>query len=334
MIFEIPKPYINKLSLLDTQIAIKLAKDTFEKRLSQNLNLIRVSAPLFVRPETGLNDYLNGKELPVKFHLPNLKCDVEIVQSLAKWKRYALGKYRFSKGQGLYTDMNAIRPNEDTDNLHSIYVDQWDWEIIIDEKERNQNFLKEIINKIVLSLNETDKVLKTRFPKLSLKINEEVFFITSEELLKKYPTLTPKEREDAICREKKLVFIIGIGDILSDGSVHDLRAPDYDDWSLNGDLLIWYPILNCAVELMSMGIRVDAKSLREQLHKANNLERLSLPFHQDVLNNNLPLTIGGGIGQSRLCLILLEKFHLCEVQSSTWKEEDIKILKQIGVNIL
>lgn len=334
MIFQISQPYINKLSLIDTQIAIKLVKDTFERKLAKNLNLIRVSAPLFVRPETGLNDYLNGTELPVSFTLKNLQCDVEIVQSLAKWKRYALGKYRFSEGQGLYTDMNAIRPCEETDNLHSIYVDQWDWEIIISQEKRNLNYLQKIVRLITKSLKETEEVVRSKFPVLNFEINDDVYFITSEELLQKYPNLNPKEREDAICKEKKLVFIIGIGNELSDGTVHDTRAPDYDDWALNGDLLIWYPLLDCSVELSSMGIRVDAQALKNQLAKANNLDRLNLPFHQEVINGTLPLTIGGGIGQSRICLLLLEKFHLCEVQSSTWKEEDIRVLENLGINIL
>jgi len=334
MIYQIPKPYVNKLSLLETQKGIKIVKDTFERKLAKNLNLIRVSAPLFVRPETGLNDYLNGVELPVKFNLPNLGCDVEIVQSLAKWKRYALGKYHFSEGQGLYTDMNAIRPFECTDNLHSIYVDQWDWELVISREDRNLTFLKKIVRLIIKSLKETHLILKNEFPILDLEINEDIYFITSEELLQKYPHLSPKEREDAICKEKKTVFIIGIGDKLSNGIPHDKRSPDYDDWSLNGDILVWYPILSRAVELSSMGIRVDANSLQEQLIKAQNLDRLQLPFHQDVIHERLPLTIGGGIGQSRLCLILLEKFHLCEVQSSTWLEEDFHVLEEMGVNVL
>src|SRR5690554_3131457 len=330
----VPKNYHNKLSLIETQKAIKLIKDRFEKKLADNLNLIRVSAPLFVRPETGLNDNLTGNEKPVSFSLSKLGFNVEIVQSLAKWKRNALGKYGFSKGEGLYTDMNAIRPDEETDNLHSIYVDQWDWEKVIDEKERNLDYLKDVVRTIVRTLSEVNTYIKTFYPILDFEVEDNVYFITGEELLKKYPNLSPKDREHEICKIKKTVFIIGIGHDLSNGKPHDIRSPDYDDWSLNGDILIWSPLLNSAVEITSMGIRVDDKTLKQQLKKANMQTKENLPFHQNVINKKLPLTIGGGIGQSRICQLLLEKIHIGEVQTSVWCEEDIETFKNIGAYIL
>jgi len=289
---------------------------------------------LFVEPGTGLNDNLNGIEKPVCFKLPKLNKEVEIVQSLAKWKRFALGKYQFSEGMGIYTDMNAIRPEEETDNLHSIYVDQWDWEKVININERSIAYLKAVVINIINCLADTNDLLKQTFPLLSFEVERDVYFITSEDLLKMYPDFSPKERENAICREKKTVFIIGIGDKLSNGLPHDNRAPDYDDWGLNGDILVYYPLLDMAVELSSMGIRVDQKAILRQLEISNCLDRQILPFHKAIINNELPLTIGGGIGQSRLCLILLEKLHIGEVQVSTWNEEDILAAKNYSALIL
>ncbi len=334
MIFELKKTYKNKLTLIDSQIAIKLVKDNFERKLAKNLNLIRVSAPLFVDPKTGLNDNLSGIEVPVGFNLTKLNQRVEIVQSLAKWKRMALGKYDFPIGTGLYTDMNAIRPDEETDNIHSIYVDQWDWEMVISDEERNVEFLKDIVRKIVLSLTETNKILRETFPTLTFEVNEDVYFITSEELLQMYPNLSSKERENKICQDKKTVFIIGIGEKLSNGESHDSRSPDYDDWSLNGDILIWNPILEMAFEISSMGIRVNKSSLIKQLENDNKTDRLNYGYHQNIVNGKYPLTIGGGIGQSRVCQLLLEKLHIGEVQVSTWLEEDLIALNQIGAHIL
>lgn len=326
--------YENKLSLIDTQLAIKLAKDTFERKLAEALDLTRVSAPLFVYPDTGLNDNLSGVERPVSFDILDTKKVAEIVHSLAKWKRMALGKYEFPIGKGLYTDMNAIRRDEEMDNLHSIYVDQWDWEKSISSEDRTVAYLEDVVRKIVKCLVETKKIINENFKSLTLEFEENVHFITSEELLQKYPNLSSKERENAICKEYKTVFILGIGDKLSNGEPHDMRAPDYDDWALNGDILIWYEPLNRAIELSSMGIRVDKNSLIVQLEKKNCMDRKELPYHQAVLNDTIPLTIGGGIGQSRICLVMLEKVHIGEVQASIWKEEDIEELRKLGVELL
>ena len=330
----IPKEYTSKLDLIDTEKAIKLAKDTFEKKLADHLSLIRVSAPLFVLSDSGLNDNLNGHERPVCFDIKESGKNAEIVHSLAKWKRKALGKYKFEVGDGLYTHTNAIRRDEETDNLHSLYVDQWDWEKIITKKERNLDFLKNIVCKINLALIETKDIINQTFKTLSLSLNNEVFFITAEELLLLYPDASPKERENLICKEKKNVFIIGIGDALSNGEKHDGRAPDYDDWELNGDFLLWYEPLNCAIEISSMGIRVDRHSLLYQLEKSNNTSRLKFEYHQKIVNDELPLTIGGGIGQSRICMIMLEKIHIGEVQVSIWNEDDLKIANKNNINIL
>lgn len=324
----------NKLSLLDTQKAIKLAKDTFEEKLAQSLDLTRVSAPLFVYPDTGLNDNLSGVERPVSFDILDTGRVAEIVHSLAKWKRMALGKYQFPVGKGLYTDMNAIRRDEEMDNLHSIYVDQWDWEKSISKEDRNIDYLKDVVRKIVKCLSETKKIINKNFDSLKLEFCEDVYFITTEELLQKYPNFTSKERENAICKEYKTVFLIGIGDKLSNGMPHDGRAPDYDDWMLNGDILIWYEPLNRAIELSSMGIRVDKEALLYQLNEKSLNERVNLPFHKSVINNTIPLSIGGGIGQSRICLVMLEKLHIGEVQVSIWKDEDIKNLEKIGIELL
>ena len=315
--------YRSILNFKDTQVAIKQVKDYFQKELAEALNLMRVTAPLMVVPESGLNDCLNGTERPVQFDLLETGADVQIVQSLAKWKRFALGKYGFAPGEGLYTDMNAIRRDEDLDNLHSTYVDQWDWEKIIDRHDRNLDFLKMTVRNIMKALKETEKELDIIFENLEPFIREDVYFITAQELEDRYPDMTPKEREYTITKEHKTVCIMQIGDILSSGQKHDGRAPDYDDWSLNGDILIYYPILDCAVEISSMGIRVDAKALQEQLKKADCEERLTLPYHQMLLHDELPLTIGGGIGQSRICLILLNKAHIGEVQVSQWSDDMI-----------
>ena len=333
MIFDV-KNYHNKLSLLETQKAIKLAKDTFEKKLADSLDLIRVSAPLFVYPETGLNDNLNGVERPVRFDILDTKRDAEIVQSLAKWKRMALAKYKIEVGKGLYTDMNAIRRDEVLDNLHSIYVDQWDWEKAINEDMRNIDYLKDVVRRIVKAFCETKKIINENFESLSLDFCDDVYFITSSELLDKYPNMTSKERENAICKEKKTVFIMQIGNKLQDGSMHDNRAPDYDDWQMNGDILIWYEPLNRAIELSSMGIRVNKESLVSQLTERGELARLNLDFHKAIMEDKVPLSIGGGIGQSRICLVMLEKVHIGEVQASLWSSDDINKLKEQGIELL
>ncbi|MFA6826920.1 MAG: aspartate--ammonia ligase [Bacilli bacterium] len=330
----IPKGYKSHLNLIDTQYAIKIAKDNFEKKLSEKLSLIRVSAPLFVYPETGLNDNLSGSERPVSFEIKETGKYAEIVHSLAKWKRYALGKYKISYDNGIYTDMNAIRRDEELDNLHSIYVDQWDWEKVIAYKDRTREYLIKEVKKIVEALSETKEILLNKYKQLKFSINKEVFFINSENLLKMYPNNTTQERENLICKEKKTVFIIGIGAKLSNNLPHDNRAPDYDDWNLNGDLLIWHPLLNKAVELSSMGIRVDKKTLITQCEIARTIERLNLPFHKSILEDKIPLSIGGGIGQSRLCLVLLEKIHIGEVQASIWSDDDVNIFNINQLNIL
>ncbi len=316
-----PKNYHSLLSLYDTQAGIKLIKDEFERNLAKQLRLYRVSAPLFVDEKSGLNDNLNGVERPVSFQIKNIEGNYEIVHSLAKWKRMALKKYDFYEHKGLYTDMNAIRRDEDLDNLHSIYVDQWDWEKIITEDERNMDYLKACVTDIVKALKETETTLVYRYPVLVPFIEETVSFITSQELLDLYPDKTAKEREYLYTKEHKTVFISQIGDILSNGEKHDGRAPDYDDWALNGDILVYDPLLDCAMEISSMGIRVNKESLLSQLEKAGCMDRLALPFHQSLLHDELPLTMGGGIGQGRLCMLLLQKAHIGEVQVSAWGKE-------------
>ena len=330
----IPKNYQSKLGNYDTQKAIGLLKEIFSLNLSSLLHLRRVSAPLFVRTNSGLNDDLNGVERPVRFTLGCNDDEAEVVHSLAKWKRLALHNYDFYPGNGLYTDMNAIRRDETLDNLHSIYVDQWDWEKVITREQRNIEYLKEEVKGIVKALSLTNQQIKKIYPVLDFEINEDVFFITSQELEDLYPDLSPKQREDAITKIHKTVFIIGIGDKLASGKPHDNRAPDYDDWQLNGDILLWYPLLDRAVEISSMGIRVDSDSLRSQLGKAGCLERLDLPFHQMLVNDRLPLTIGGGIGESRICMLLLEKAHIGEVQVSIWDDANIETCKKAGIRLL
>ena len=321
MMTEIPQGYVSKLDLMETQLAIKLIKDTFERELAGALNLTRVSAPLFVRPESGLNDNLNGIERPVEFDVPDIKGMVQIIQSLAKWKRQALSQYGFTPGTGLYTDMNAIRRDETLDNLHSIYVDQWDWEKIISRQQRDFVTLKDTVETIWWAFYYTQEKICRAFPKLSRYLPERITFVTAQELEDCWPECTPKEREDLICKEHKAVFVSQIGEALSSGAPHDGRAPDYDDWSLNGDILIWYPLLDCAVELSSMGIRVDAAVLRRQLEIRGCLSRQELPFHRALLEGRLPQTMGGGIGQSRICMVLLEKAHIGEVQASVWPQQ-------------
>lgn len=330
----LPDHYASKLDILNTEIAIKLVKDTFERELAEALWLTRVSAPLFVKPESGLNDDLSGTERPVQFDILELKSDVQIVHSLAKWKRMALKRYGFGPSTGIYTDMNAIRRDEDLDNLHSVYVDQWDWEKVITPQLRNLTYLKDTVKAIVEALHRTQNKVCGQFPILNRMIPEKITFITSQELADRYPDLTPKEREDAICKEHGLVFLMQIGDRLKNGEPHDGRAPDYDDWSLNGDILVWYPLLDRAVEISSMGIRVDEKSLEEQLQKAGCTNRKELPFHKMLLEGKLPLTMGGGIGQSRICLLMLNKVHIGEVQATVWSDSMIGACEARGVHLL
>ena len=331
----IPKYYENKLDIISTEIAIKYVKDLFERRLAHHLNLMRISAPLYVRKSSGLNDDLNGIERPVDFDIKEIKDeDIEIVHSLAKWKRMALKRYNMNIGKGIYTDMNAIRRDEVLDNLHSTYVDQWDWEKIIDEKSRNVEFLKMTVRNIMKALKETEKELDIVFENLEPFIQEDVYFITSQELEDRYPDLTPKQREYEITKQYKTVFIMQIGDVLKSGQKHDGRAPDYDDWQLNGDILFWFEHLYSALEISSMGIRVDEKSLDEQLKKAGCEDRRELPYHKALLNGELPYTIGGGIGQSRLCMLLLDRAHVGEVQASIWPEDMRKICKEHKIFLL
>ncbi len=330
----VPKGYTPSLGLYDTQTAIGLLKRTFEERLCLALNLKRVSAPLFVDPTTGLNDDLSGVERPVRFDLKETGKDAVVVHSLAKWKRMALAAYEFSAGEGLYTDMNAIRRDEEMDNLHSVYTDQWDWEKIITRETRNIEYLKKVVQGIVGAICDTLDFLKCRYPQINVELTRTVHFVTSQELEDLYPNMSAKERENAVCKEHKTVFLMQIGDKLKSGKPHDSRAPDYDDWALNGDILFWNDILNCAFEISSMGIRVDEKSLDEQLKKANAEERRNFPFHKALLKGQLPLTMGGGIGQSRLSMLLLEKAHIGEVQVSLWDEETWQVCKENGIILL
>ena len=331
----IPEGYHSTLSIKDTEKAIKRVKDFFERELATQLNLKRVSAPLFVFPESGLNDNLNGIERPVKFGIKELEDkEVEIVHSLAKWKRLALKKYGFTNGEGLYTDMNAIRRDEETDNIHSIFVDQWDWEKIITKEERTIDKLKEIVKSVYEALRVTEKYIANRYHYVESFLPEEITFITSQELEDKYPDLTPKERENKIARIKGAVFIMQIGGTLASGEKHDGRAPDYDDWQLNGDIIVYYPILDMALELSSMGIRVDEVSLKEQLELAGCPERAKMPFQKALLNGELPYTVGGGIGQSRICMFFLRKAHLGEVQASVWPQDVLDYAMEKGVDLL
>lgn len=322
------------LSLIETEIAIKFIKDTFEQKFSKALSLTRVSAPLFVTPESGLNDDLNGIERPVRFEVLDLKKDVEIVQSLAKWKRMALAKYNFPLNSGLYTDMNAIRRDERLDAIHSIYVDQWDWELIINKEERNLTFLRQIVNQIYGAILELEQAISEKYPQCKIYLPNEIFFISTSELEEKYPNLSRKEREHEITKEKKSVFIYQIGWDLKDGFPHDGRAADYDDWNLNGDILLWNDVLEDAFEISSMGIRVDEISIIKQLEKKKETFKLTNDFVRSILEKRLPLTIGGGIGQSRLCMFFLKKHHIGEVQSSIWSDDEIIRLKKEGIYLL
>ncbi|MBQ5890470.1 MAG: aspartate--ammonia ligase [Clostridia bacterium] len=330
----LPKGYKSNLTLRETQRAIKLLKDTFQVKLGRALNLDRVTAPVIVTKASGINDDLNGIERKVEFDMKNIEGICEVVQSLAKWKRMALYRYGYGAGEGIFTDMNAIRRDDDCDNLHSIYVDQWDWERVIDREDRNIDFLKDTVTKIIKALAETQDVLNEAFPQLTKRLNEDVFFITTQELEDMYPDLTGKQRENEITKKYGTVFIMQIGEKLKSGNKHDGRAPDYDDWSLNGDIMVWNDILDCAIEISSMGIRVDEKSLDEQLKKAGAEERRNFPYHKGILNGTLPLTIGGGIGQSRICLQLLEKAHIGEVQTSLWPEDMRQKCKESNIELL
>ena len=333
--FIIPKDYHSELNLHDTQIAIKTVKDFFQNLLSQRLNLSRVSAPLFVDPDSGLNDNLNGVERPVTFDIKEQNGrEAEVVQSLAKWKRYALKKYGFSYGEGLYTDMNAIRRDEITDNIHSIFVDQWDWEKIIKKDERTIATLMDTVKIVYKCLRKTEKYMAIQYDYIEEILPHDIFFVTTQELADMFPDNTPKEREYYIAKAKGAVCIMQIGDILENGERHDGRAPDYDDWSLNADIVVYYPVLDIALELSSMGIRVDKKALLSQLKKAGCEDRKDLPFQKAIINEELPYTIGGGIGQSRICMFFLRKAHIGEVQSSLWPEDMIAQCEENGVQLL
>ena len=330
----IPANYTPALNLYDTQRAIGTVKRLFADTLCATLNLYRVSAPLFLEASTGLNDDLNGVERKVTFDIKDSGTEAQVVQSLAKWKRKALKDYGFRVGKGLYCDMNAIRRDEDLDNLHSVYVDQWDWEKVISADDRNVAYLKRTVRDIVAAVSETSSALNVAFPSLRTKLPSEVFFITTQELEDLYPDLTPKQREDEICKKKGVVFLMQIGKILKSGIKHDGRAPDYDDWELNGDILYWNEVLGHAFEISSMGIRVDPKSLDSQLTIAGCDDRRALPFHKMLLAGELPLTMGGGIGQSRLCMLLIGTAHIGEVQVSLWDEATRKACEEAGVMLL
>ena len=330
----IPEHYNPVLDLRDTEIAIKLVKDFFEAELARALNLTRVSAPIMVTPESGLNDNLNGVERPVSFDILETGRQAEIVHSLAKWKRQALKTYGFHSGEGLYTDMNAIRRDEETDNIHSIFVDQWDWERIITREERNLEFLKDIVRRIYLTLRKTEGFVCAHYPHIKPELPDEITFVTTQELEDRYPDLSSREREYAAAREYGAVFLIGIGGKLKSGRIHDGRAPDYDDWALNGDILLYSRLLDISLEVSSMGIRVDEESLRRQLKERGCEERAELPFQKALLNGELPLTIGGGIGQSRMCVYFLRKAHVGEVQASLWPDDVVEACRKANIQLL
>ena len=331
---KIPMGYHADLNLHDTQVAIKTVKDFFQQTLAQKLNLLRVSAPIFVDPSSGLNDNLNGVERPVSFDIKGMDCNAEIVHSLAKWKRYALKKYGFSVGEGLYTDMVAIRRDEDVDNIHSIYVDQWDWEKIITKEERNVETLINTVRTIYSVLRKTEKYMAVQYDYIEEILPREIAFVSTEELVDMYPDLTPKEREYKIVKEKGAVFLMQVGKKLTNGERHDGRAPDYDDWELNGDILVYYPVLDIALELSSMGIRVDETALDKQLTEAGCDDRRELQFQKAILNKELPYTIGGGIGQSRICMFFLRKAHIGEVHVSLWPKEMQEEAAKGGIPLL
>lgn len=330
----IPENYKSVLTLRETQHAIKYIKDLFQQTLSFALTLDRVTAPLLVRKGSGINDDLNGVERKVEFSIKEMDFEAEAVQSLAKWKRMALYRYGYNEGEGIYTDMNAIRRDDDADNIHSIFVDQWDWEKVISRDKRNIDFLKETVCAIVKAVAFTKRKVNLRYPQLNGTVCDTPFFITSQELEDMYPDKTPKERENIITKKYGTVFIMQIGNVLKSGKKHDGRAPDYDDWALNGDLLFWNDVLGNALEISSMGIRVDENSLHSQLKECNAEDRLSFDYHRMIADGTLPLTIGGGIGQSRLCMLLLEKAHIGEVQVSVWNDEMIKTCAENGITLL
>ena len=335
MALILPEHYDPKLSVRETQEAIKYIRDTFQKEIGREMNLERISAPLFVEKSTGLNDDLSGVERKVSFDLLAMPGEeIEVVQSLAKWKRMALYRYGFQPGEGLYTNMNAIRRDEELDNLHSVYVDQWDWEKVIRKEDRNEETLREVVRTIFKVIKHMEHEVWYKYPQAVYHLPEDIYFIDSEELRRRYPGLTPKERENAVCREYGCVFVMRIGDKLGDGKPHDGRAPDYDDWQLNGDILFWFEPLKCALEISSMGIRVSEESLLEQLEKAGAEDRKELPYHRMILEKKLPYTIGGGIGQSRLCMLLLGRAHVGEVQASVWPEEMRSICEAHGMILL
>ena len=331
----IPEDYKSNEDLYRTQVLIKEIKDYFQINLANNLNLKRVSAPLFVSTKSGLNDNLNGVEEPVSFKLPEAdNAQMEIVHSLAKWKRYALKEYNFKAHEGLYTDMNAIRACEEPDNTHSFYVDQWDWELIIDKEDRNETYLKQVVEIIYRTMKSLDEYLCGLIPTRSKLLKDQIRFMTSEELLQKYPDKSPKERERLAAKEYGAVFLSQIGTILSNGDKHDNRAPDYDDWLLNGDIIVYNPVLDDALELSSMGIRVDSERLNEQLKVSGKLDRLKYDYHRMLLDDKLPQTVGGGIGQSRLCMFFLQKAHIGEVQVSYWPDDQRRTLANKGIQLL
>ena len=330
-----PEGYSSALSIRETEIGIKLVKDYFERALAKELNLTRVSAPLFVKPESGLNDNLNGVERPVSFGIKEQDDkEVEIVHSLAKWKRQALKRYGFHSGEGLYTDMNAIRRDEDTDNIHSLFVDQWDWEKIISKEERNVEILKTNVTKVYKALKDTETFIASQYNYIDEILPDKITFVTSQELEDMYPNCTAKEREYNYAKLKGAIFIMQIGDYLASGEKHDGRAPDYDDWALNADIIVYYPVLDISLELSSMGIRVDRKALMEQLEKANCMDRAKLPFQKAILECDLPYTIGGGIGQSRICMFYLRKAHIGEVQASIWPDDIMDYANSKGIVLL
>lgn len=330
----IPKGYFPLLDIKETEIAIKKVKDFFERDLALRLNLTRVSAPLFVETNSGFNDTLNGVERPVSFDIKDSGVEAEIVHSLAKWKRVALKRYGFIEGAGLYTDMNAVRRDEEMDNIHSIFVDQWDWEKVISKSQRTEEYLIKIVKEIYASLKKTDEYISGEYKFISKILSDEIYFITTQQLEDMYPSLSPKERENRIVKEKGSIFIMQIGGTLRSGEIHDGRAPDYDDWSLNGDILVYNPVLDSALELSSMGIRVDKEALLKQLEIRGCTERTKLPFHKALVNDELPYTIGGGIGQSRMCMLFLRKAHIGEVQASIWPKEVIFKCNENGVILL
>lgn len=335
MSLTLPEQYDPRLTVRETEAAIKYIRDTFQAEFGKEMNLERISAPLFVAKNSGMNDDLNGVERPVAFDLKDVPGDTyEVVHSLAKWKRMALARYGFEVGEGLYTNMNAIRRDEELDNLHSCYVDQWDWEKVIRKEDRNEETLKSVVRQIFKVIKHMEHEVWYKYPQAVKHLPDDITFLTTEELMERYPDLTPKQRENAAVKEYGCIFLMHIGDKLADGKPHDGRAPDYDDWHLNGDILFWYDLLDCALEISSMGIRVDEEALVAQCEKAGCPERLKFPFHQMLLNGELPYTIGGGIGQSRLCMLLLDRAHVGEVQASEWPEEMRKTCEQHRIHLL